>query len=124
MRALVAVGVGKVRLTGGEPSVRKDLPALISAAASAGAKKVALTTNGWALDRQIDAWIRAGLTHLNVSVDSLDQATFTAVTGHERLPTVLAGIDRALASPLASVKLNAVLLADTTSGGIVSHLVV
>jgi GTP 3',8-cyclase len=117
VRALVAVGVGKVRLTGGEPSVRKDLPALIAAAACAGAKKVALTTNGWSIDRQIEEWIDASLTHLNVSVDSLDQATFAKITGHDRLPTVLAGLDRALASPLTSVKLNAVLLADTTAGG-------
>jgi cyclic pyranopterin phosphate synthase len=112
-RAAVGLGLAKIRLTGGEPSVRRDLPALIEAVANAGASKVALTTNGWSLARDLDAWIAAGLTHLNVSVDSLSPETFRAVTGHDRLGAILAGVDRALAGPLRAVKLNAVLLRDT-----------
>jgi cyclic pyranopterin phosphate synthase len=112
-RAAVRADLRKIRLTGGEPSVRRDLPALIEAVSSAGTAKVALTTNGWSLKRDLAAWIGAGLTHLNISVDSLDAETFATVTGHDRLAATLEGVDAALASSLASVKLNAVLMADT-----------
>jgi cyclic pyranopterin phosphate synthase len=108
-----ALGVTKVRLTGGEPSVRPDLPAIIASAADApGIARVAMTTNGWKLGERIGAWRDAGLTHLNVSADSLDPRTFARLTGHDRLPDILAGIDQALALGLG-VKLNAVLMRDT-----------
>src|SRR5690606_12547573 len=101
VRRLVAgfagLGVTKVRLTGGEPSVRPDLPAILAATAEApGITRVAMTTNGWRLGDRIDQWREAGLTHLNVSVDSLDRETFTWLTGHDRLPDILDGIDRAI----------------------------
>lgn len=108
-----ALGVTKVRLTGGEPSVRIDLPAIIASAANApGIDRVAMTSNGWKLTERIGAWRDAGLTHLNVSADSLDPQTFARLTGHDRLSDILAGIDQALALGLG-VKLNAVLLRDT-----------
>lgn len=108
-----ALGVTKVRLTGGEPSVRTDLPAIIASAANApGIARVAMTTNGWKLTERIGAWRDAGLTHLNVSADSLDPETFARLTGHDRLPDILAGVDQALDLGLG-VKLNAVLLRDT-----------
>lgn len=108
-----ALGVSKVRLTGGEPSVRADLPTLIAGVAdTAGVTRVAMTTNGWRLDERVEAWSDAGLTHLNVSADSLDRAVFAELTGHDRLPGILTGIDRALALGLG-VKVNAVLLRDT-----------
>jgi cyclic pyranopterin phosphate synthase len=108
--AFVAAGVSKVRLTGGEPSVRRDLEAIITTVTGAGAKKVALTTNGWSLARRMESWTEAGLTHLNVSVDSLDPAEFARITGRDDLPVVLAGVERALACGKLGVKLNAVLL--------------
>lgn len=117
VRAFVHGGVGKVRLTGGEPSVRADLRDLIAAVAQAGAEKVALTTNGWALERQFDSWLAAGLTHLNVSIDSLDPSMFARVTGHDRLSAVLQGVDQALAKGGVALKVNAVLLANTTALG-------
>ena len=108
-----ALGVTKVRLTGGEPSVRTDLPAVIASVANTpGIAGVAMTTNGWRLTERVDAWRGAGLTHLNVSVDSLDRDTFARLTGHDRLPDILSGIDRAFDLDLG-VKLNAVLLRDT-----------
>lgn len=108
-----ALGVTKVRLTGGEPAVRTDLPAIIASAANApGIARVAMTTNGWKLTERIGAWRDAGLTHLNVSADSLDPETFARLTGVDRLPDILAGIDQALDLGLG-VKLNAVLLRDT-----------
>jgi cyclic pyranopterin phosphate synthase len=117
VRAFHALGVRKVRLTGGEPSVRRDLTAIIAAVAATGVEKVALTTNGWRLARDLHDWVQAGLTHLNVSVDSLDPSVFARVTGHDRLTDVLAGVDAALACSQPKVKLNAVLLRDTLAGG-------
>lgn len=105
------LGMRKVRLTGGEPSLRRDLTDIIGVAAAVpGVEKIALTTNGVLLPQRIDDWRAAGLSHLNVSVDALDRARFAEITGHDRLPHVLDGIDRALALGLSAVKLNAVLL--------------
>jgi len=105
------VGMRKVRLTGGEPTLRKDLVDIIGdAAAVAGVTKIALTTNGTRLPSHVAPWRAAGLTSLNVSVDSLDRAVFERVTGHDRLPEILDGIERALALGFDAVKLNVVLL--------------
>jgi cyclic pyranopterin phosphate synthase len=111
LRAFAGAGVQKVRLTGGEPSLRKDLCAIVAAAAgTAGIRTVALTTNGCLLRKHRPAWRAAGLSALNVSVDALDPDRFTAITGNDRLHDILAGIDEALADGFPVVKLNAVLL--------------
>jgi len=111
VRAFAELGIAKVRLTGGEPTVRKDLAQLIArVSVQPGVEKVALTTNGWNLARHVDAWTAAGLTHLNVSVDALDREAFHRITGHDRLSDVLEGIERAMILPLKAVKVNAVLL--------------
>lgn len=116
--AFAGLGVGKVRLTGGEPTVRRDLTKLVTRIAiQPGIDKVALTTNGWNLRRNVPEWSRAGLTHLNVSIDSLDRSVFAAITGHDRLPDVLSGLDVAQDLPLKSVKVNAVLLRDCLEQG-------
>lgn len=109
--AFAAVGMRKLRLTGGEPTLRKDLVEIIREVAGVpGISKVALTTNGTRLPAHVAPWREAGLTALNVSVDSLDRDVFHAVTGHDRLPEILDGIDRALGLGFDAVKLNAVLL--------------
>lgn len=116
--AFADLGVSKVRLTGGEPSVRRDLPQIIACAAAVpGVDKVCITTNGWNLERQIDTWRAAGLTNLNVSIDSLDREAFRRITGHDRLRSVIGGLDRALALDLPSVKVNGVLLRETADAG-------
>jgi cyclic pyranopterin phosphate synthase len=116
--AFARLGVSKVRLTGGEPSVRRDLTDIIGrVAATPGIDKVALTTNGWNLDRQVTAWRAAGLTNLNVSIDSLDAGTFARITGHDRLGQVVSGIDRALELGMPAVKVNGVLLREAVAGG-------
>ena len=113
LRAFSAVGMRKLRLTGGEPSLRRDLTEIISdAAAMPGVQKVAMTTNGVLLRRRIDEWKAAGLTSINISVDALDRERFARITGHDRLPDILAGVERALALGLSAVKLNAVWLRD------------
>lgn len=111
VEAFAALGVAKVRLTGGEPSVRRDIGQIIRRVrATPGIHKVAITTNGWDLARRIDDWAAGGLTNLNVSVDSLEREAFHHITGHDRLGAVLSGLDRALELDLPSVKINAVLL--------------
>lgn len=111
LRAFAAAGMRKVRITGGEPSLRRDLTAIIGIASTTpGVEKVALTTNGSVLDKRIHEWAEAGLTALNVSVDTLDRDGFARITGHDRLDDILMGVDQALGLGLESVKLNAVLL--------------
>lgn len=105
------LGVRKVRLTGGEPTLRKDLEEIIRAVAAVpGVERVGLTTNGYDLARRAPALREAGLDFVNVSVDSLDPERFAAVTGRPILERVLAGVEGALAAGFASVKVNAVLL--------------
>ena len=112
LAAFVALGMRKLRLTGGEPSLRRDLSAVIRCAAELKIEKIALTTNGTVLNKRVEAWRSAGLTHLNVSVDSLDPACFERITGHKNLADILAGVEQALALKFHAVKLNAVLLRD------------
>ncbi|MCC7266286.1 MAG: GTP 3',8-cyclase MoaA [Caulobacteraceae bacterium] len=118
VRAFAGFGVGKVRLTGGEPSVRRDLSEIIARTAQVpGVGKVCITTNGWNLERQIAPWREAGLTNLNVSIDSLDRETFRQITGHDRLASVVRGLDRALALGVPTVKVNGVLLRESVDAG-------
>lgn len=108
-----ALGMWKIRITGGEPSVRRDLPEIIATIATTpGIERVAMTTNGWRLPQLVERWKKAGLNALNVSVDSLDPRQFHAITGQDRLREVLTGIDKALAIGIEKVKVNAVLLRD------------
>ncbi|MGB1090898.1 MAG: GTP 3',8-cyclase MoaA [Oceanobacter sp.] len=108
--AFAACGTRKVRVTGGEPSLRKDLPAILETLASTdGIEQIALTTNGYRLEHQLDDWISAGLSRLNLSIDSLDSSRFAEITGHDKLGSLLRGLERALVLGL-KVKVNAVLL--------------
>ncbi len=111
VRAFAALGMHKIRLTGGEPTLRRDLGQIIDAVARVpGIDKVAITTNGTLLPRRLPGWRAAGLTALNVSMDSLQRERFHAITGHDRLPEILQGIDLAQALRFESIKLNVVLL--------------
>lgn len=111
VRGFAAVGMRKIRLTGGEPSLRKDLPSIIAAvSATPGVQKIALTTNGCLLPKHVRLWREAGLTALNVSLDSLQAERFKAITGHDRFDEVTEGIEIAQTLGFDAVKLNAVLL--------------
>lgn len=108
MRVFAEHGTRKIRLTGGEPTIRKDLDAIIAdARATPDIERVALTSNGYRLPERAAGWAAAGLDQLNVSIDSLDPAQFQAITGHDRLQEVLRGLDCALEAGL-TVKVNAV----------------
>lgn len=110
VRAFAALGVRKLRITGGEPLLRKGLPALIARlVAVPGIEDVALTTNGSLLAPQARALRDAGLGRLTVSLDSLDPAQFSALSGGRgRLDDVLSGIAAARAAGFAPIKLNCV----------------
>jgi cyclic pyranopterin phosphate synthase len=111
VRAFADLGFWKVRLTGGEPTVRRDLAEIVRAVATTpGVRKVGLTTNGYRLDVLATELRDAGLTSINVSLDSLDPERFREVTGNGRPDRVVAGIEAALAAGIPVVKVNVVLL--------------
>lgn len=106
-----SMGVQKIRITGGEPTIRADITALVAGiAAVPGITDVAMTTNAHALARTAPALKAAGLDRINVSIDTLDPEGFRRITRGGRLDKVLAGIEASLAAGLHPVKLNAVLL--------------
>ena len=111
------LGVHDVRFTGGEPLMRPDLVTIVesSARVAAGAS-ISLTTNGIGLERRIEDLVRAGLTRLNISLDTVDRDHFARLTRRDRLPAVLRGIDAARASGITPLKINAVLMRDTLAG--------
>jgi GTP 3',8-cyclase len=118
-RAFVALGVKKIRLTGGEPLLRADVPEIVRALKQdVRVPEVALTTNGWFLEKFAATLREAGLDRLNISVDSLDDAIFARLTGRglgkER---VLRGVDAAVAAGLP-VKINCVVQRGVNDGGI------
>lgn len=109
--AFAHLGTEKIRLTGGEPSLRRDFTAIIRTIKSVpGIRKVAVTTNGYKLPQHIDGWLDAGLDALNLSIDSLDPRIFQAITGHNRLQEVLTGMQKAFDRCLSGVKVNVVLM--------------
>ncbi|MCW3765569.1 GTP 3',8-cyclase MoaA [Paenarthrobacter ureafaciens] len=106
-----ALGVRELRLTGGEPLVRADLVDIIAALrAEHPDLPISMTTNGVGLDKKAAALKAAGLTRINVSLDSLHEETFTKLTRRPFLDRVLAGVDAAWEAGLGPVKLNAVLM--------------
>ena len=109
----VGLGVGTIRLTGGEPLVHRTVVDVVRRLAALEPRpELSLTTNAITLDRQADALVAAGLTRINVSLDTLDRARFAELTRRDRLPDVLAGIAAAEAAGLRPLKVNAVLLRD------------
>lgn len=109
VRAAASAGVRSVRLTGGEPLLRKELPRLVAAlAAVPGIEDVALSTNALLLADQVEALAAAGLTRINVSLDTLREDRFRQIARRDGLDRVLAGIDAAIARGLTPLKINVV----------------
>ena len=110
---LAGLGLWKVRLTGGEPTIRKDFTEIAARiSAIPGIRRLATTTNGYLLAENADLWRKAGISAINVSVDSLDQQRFAKITGQDHLPQVLAGIRAAQRAGFEHIKVNTVLLRD------------
>ncbi|HEY9283808.1 MAG TPA: GTP 3',8-cyclase MoaA [Pyrinomonadaceae bacterium] len=109
----VSLGVEKIRLTGGEPMLRRDIEVLIAKLAAlktVGLRDLALTTNGYFLAPRAQGLKDAGLDRVTVSLDSLRPETFRSTTGADALPRVLAGIEAAQRAGLSPVKVNAVIV--------------
>lgn len=111
------LGVRDIRFTGGEPLMRADLAEIIARSSRvANGASMSMTTNGIGLDHRIHALVEAGLTRINISLDSVNRDHFARLTRRDRLPAVLAGIQAAKDAGLTPVKINAVLMRDTLAG--------
>lgn len=109
VRIAALLGISKLRLTGGEPLLRRDLPLLVERlAAIPGIGDIALTTNAVLLERHAENLYRAGLRRLNIHLDTLDRERFRQITRRDDLPKVLAGIDSALSAGFRNIKINVV----------------
>jgi cyclic pyranopterin phosphate synthase len=114
VRLFLDFGIEKVRLTGGEPLVRRDLHRLIARLAGVpGLSDISLTTNGALLAEQADALYTAGLRRINVSIDTLNKDRFTALTKRGNLDDVLSGLFAAKRVGMSPIKLNAVIIRGT-----------
>ena len=110
-KALSELGVSKIRLTGGEPTVRKDFFEIIKIIKkNSGIKKTVMTTNGYRLDKIANDIKNSGLDGINISIDSLNPDTFKKITGHDRLEEILRGIKNLQKLNFKNIKINAVLL--------------
>jgi cyclic pyranopterin phosphate synthase len=113
---LAGLGVTKVRFTGGEPLLRKDITELVSETKKhASIKTVGLTTNGLLLDRFLPALIDAGLDAINFSIDSLDRERYHTISRRDDFVRVRANLDKLLQAETIAIKLNVVLMRDINS---------
>ena len=120
VRIVAPMGIDKLRLTGGEPLVRRDLWKLIEQLARvANIRDIALTTNGLLLAQQADALRRAGLRRLNVSLDTLDPKKFTEITRREGFDRVIEGIMAAKQAGFEKIKINAIAIRGLTEDEVV-----
>jgi cyclic pyranopterin phosphate synthase len=123
------LGITDVRFTGGEPLMRADLEQIIGLSVDRAKSRsgldsarppvsISMTTNGIGLDKRIDGLVAAGLTRLNISLDTVDRDHFARLTRRDRLPAVFAGIEAAKRAGIAPLKINAVLMRDTLGGAV------
>ena len=111
VRLFTECGIKKVRLTGGEPLLRRDIVRLVrELAAIAGIEELSVTTNGVFLESLAAELKAAGLQRINISVDSIERKTYERITGFDLLPRVIEGIYRAIEAGLTPVKINSVII--------------
>lgn len=108
-RSMTRLGIRKIKLTGGEPLVRKDCACLVHMLKELpGIEKVTLTTNGTLLSEQMTELAKAGIDAINISLDTLDPEQFAQITRRQNLENVLEGLKIALAYPQINLKINCV----------------
>ena len=113
VKAFAGLGTWKIRLTGGEPTLRDDFIDIAQSINEIeGIKKLGFTTNGYRLPKRSQSYYDAGLRAINISIDSLESEQFKKITGHDRLNEVLDGVKASLDVGFEDVKLNTVLLKD------------
>lgn len=116
IQAFVKLGIRKVRLTGGEPTLRRDIIEIAQMLSmQPGIEEVALSTNGYRLASIAGPLLRAGVSAINLSLDSLDPENFRNITGLGRLDQILTGLEQVLSLGFQKVKVNVVLLRDQNS---------
>ena len=113
---LASMGVGDLRLTGGEPLVRREFPKLVSMLRGVeGLREISVTTNGYLLERDAEALVGAGVDRFNVSVDSLARDAFFKITRRDALAQVMRGLEAVAAFPeVGPIKVNAIAMRDFT----------
>lgn len=115
-KAFSQAGCQKIRLTGGEPTLRSDFIDIIKVIRQVSQiKTIAVTTNGYRMARDVQHWYDAGLTSINISIDSLDARQFYQITGRNRLAQIMSGIDAAFNAGFKQIKVNTVLMRDINS---------
>src|SRR5262249_52420733 len=120
VRIVVLLGIDKVRLTGGEPLMRKGLSQLVEMLSRLdGLKDIGLTTNGLLLAEQAETLFKAGLRRINISIDTLDPARFRQITRRDGLDKVIDGIAAAKRAGFNPVKINAVSIRGITEDEVV-----
>ncbi|MDG6898019.1 cyclic pyranopterin phosphate synthase [Actinobacillus delphinicola] len=116
VKGFAHLGAEKIRLTGGEPTLRKDFIEIAQSIRDVqGIKQLALTTNGYRMEKDVAKWREAGITSINVSVDSLDPRMFHRITGVDKFDDVMRGIYRAFDVGYDKIKVNSVLMKDLNS---------
>ena len=112
-KALAQLGIKNIKITGGEPLIRKGIVDLIANIKNIdGIENITLTTNGIILDKYIASLKNAGLDSINISLDALDNDLFKSITGHDKINELLKNIEMALEYNFSSIKINCVLLND------------
>ena len=120
VRIGTTLGIDRIRLTGGEPLVRRDLPLLVEALHGIeGIRDIGLTTNAVLLEEQAQKLRDAGLQRLNISLDALDPSVFRRVTRRDSYDKVIAGIEAARQAGFSPIKINAVSIRGLTEGQII-----
>lgn len=110
-KVMVDLGINKIRITGGEPLIKRDIVSLIEKISKLnGIKEIALTTNGILLGKYAEELKQAGLTRVNISIDTLDEEKYSEITRGGKLTDVLKGIEKAKKVGLTPIKLNVVLM--------------
>ncbi|MEQ1725015.1 MAG: GTP 3',8-cyclase MoaA [Sphingopyxis sp.] len=117
VRGFAALGLWKVRLTGGEPTLRPEFDAIARAVSAVpGIRRLAMTTNGYRLAERSQAYFDAGISAINISIDSLRTAQFHSITGHDRLGEILDGVAACRDAGFDSIKINTVLMKGINDG--------
>ena len=113
LEAMTRLGIKKVRITGGEPSLRKDLNDIIALCKSfSSLEKVCISSNGYKLDEYLPQWIASGIDQVNISIDSIQENSFKLITSSSMLPRILSAIEDAHEQGFTQIKTNTVLLSD------------
>lgn len=123
IRGFAQVGTRKVRITGGEPSIRRDVVEIIQTIKQTpDIETVAMTSNGYKLGKHLANWQSAGLNQLNISIDSFDAAIFHQMTGFDMLPQLMADMDQLLATTDIKLKINSILMAETAFDNLINAM--